>query len=593
MLNQKISRALSKRFNEFRLSLAYIDALPQLAILGLFVGVFTGLIIVAFRILIDAPLTLILLNDADNFESLSVQYRILFIMGGAILLGTILHFLEKPKREMGIAHVLDRLHNFQGQLPATNWIWQFICGIICMLSGQSVGREGPAVHMGAGAGSQLGQWLRLPNNSMNTIVACGVAAGISASFDTPMAGVIFAMEVIVLEYTIVGFVPVILASVVGTAISQIVLGEPFHFDEVNNVELASLMELFYMIAVGIVIAVFSATYVKLHITSLKFNYIPVFFRLVIAGCIGVIAAIYVPQTMGLGYDTINQAVTGELVLASLLIIALAKLFVTPTIIGLGVPGGLIGPCLIIGACAGGALGVIFHMLFPELGISIEFYVMIGMAGMMAATLNAPLAALVAVLELSYNPNIIFPAMLVVVIACIFTRQIFRFNSIFIEQLNHTKRSLEFGRAEQVLKKVGVQSIMNKAFRNSSQICDYEEAKRLLEIKPDWIVIEVLNKKYALRAADLSNYLEDPPEEVLNNEQDIDLMEIPARRDMLVPVNERANLLEAMAILKSKETKILYVSRGYPSLLGDVTGILTLHDIENYYQPKEFSHVSVG
>lgn len=584
MLKHTLFAGLVRRINDFRHSLAYIDALPQLTLLGFFIGTLTGLIIVAFRYLIDAPLALFLENGADDFESIEAHYRVILILGGTLLLGTAMHFLDKSRRDLGVAHVLDRLHNYQGQLPRVNWLWQISAATICMLSGQSVGREGPAVHMGAGAASQIAQWLRLPHNSMPTIIACGVAAAISASFDTPMAGVIFAMEVIVLEYSIVGFVPVILASVMGTVISRALLGESLHF-EVGTANLGSLLELPYMIPLAILISLCSAYYIKLHIAAFRFHHLPVFFRLQIAGVIGVIAALFVPQIMGLGYDTINQAVAGDIAVYTLLIIAATKLLVTPVVVGLGVPGGLIGPCLIIGACVGGAMGATFQTVFPGLGISISFYVLIGMVAMMAATLNAPLAALVAVLELSYNPNIIFPAMLVIVFACVSTRHVFKLKSIFIEQLNHTKRSLDFGQAKQALKKVGVRSIMSKSFLVCPQFCDYEEAKKWIAKKPRWIVIEVLNKKYALPAADLASFLDDAPVEILSLEQDIDLMDIPARRQSLANIHERASLLEAIEVLKNQATQTLYVSRtGVPSF-GDVFGIVTLSDIENYYQPK--------
>ncbi len=584
MLKQKVFLHLGNRLNNFRHSLAYIDALPQLTLLGFLIGVFTGLIIVLFRLLIDLPLSLALPNGSDNFEALSPAIRSLFIISGTLVLGAILHFLSKARRELGVAHVLDRLHNFQGYMPRLNWLWQFFAAIICMLSGQSVGREGPAVHMGAGAASQLAQWLRLPHNSMSTIIACGVAAAISACFDTPMAGVIFAMEVIVLEYTIVGFVPVILASVMGTVISRVILGQTLHFD-VATANISSLLELPYMIPLAVVISLCSAYYIKLHIFSLRFQSLPIFLRLQLAGVLTIVVAMFVPQIMGLGYDTIDYAVAGQLSVATLLLIAASKLFVTPLVIGLGIPGGLIGPCLIIGACVGGAIGMALQIVFPTAGIQISLYVLIGMVAMMAATLNAPLAALVAVLELSYNPNIIFPAMLVIVFACVSTRHVFKLKSIFVEQLDYTNRSLEFSQAEQALKKVGVRSIMNRAFLVSSQFCDYEEAKKLLASKPKWIVIEVLNNKYALPAADLAAYLETPPVEVLSLEQDIDLMDIPARRQNLAAIHERANLLEAIETIKNSGTQTLYVSRtGVPSL-GDVVGIVTMDKIEHYYQPK--------
>jgi len=591
--DQKIAQKLSSTLNNFRHSLAYFDALPQLTLLGLFVGVFTGAIIVGFRYIIDTPLGFFIAEHPDNFESLSPSDRILFIFSGVLALAILLKIAGKKYAETSVAHVLDRLHNHQGKLPLGNWLVQFFGAAIAMLSGQSVGREGPAVHLGAGAASQLGQWLRLPNNSMHTLIGCGVAAAISASFDTPMAGVIFAMEVIVMEYTIVGFVPVILASVMGTMISQAALGESGNL-LVGSSDMQSLLELPYMVVLGLVISICASLYIRLNIYALKFSNVSIYFRLLAAGTLTALVAIFVPEIMGLGYDTVNKALAGELLVGSLLIIGIAKLWVTPLVIGLGIPGGVIGPLLVVGACVGGAMGIALQTLVPSLETNPSFYVVIGMTGMMAAVLNAPLAALVAVLELSYNPHMIFPAMLVIVVSCVSTRQFFKLNSIFIQQLKHSNRTLDFGPAIQALRRAGVRSIMDTRFVSSPQNASEDELREKLLKKPMWLIFEDNDQKIALRAADLATALdkrrESATEEFSKNAPPpIDLLEIAGRRLKLAPIHDAANLVEAMEAFRSASTDALYVSKIYSPISGDVQGIVTLTAIENYYQPKEFRH----
>lgn len=574
----------------FRQSLAYIDALPQLTLLGLVIGLLTGVIIVLFRLLIDLPLGIILGSHPDDFEAMSVEMRWAFIMSGTTAIAILLHLAGKKRSQTGVSHVIDRLHNYQGQLPTSNWFVQFIGAALCMLSGQSVGREGPAVHLGAGVASKLGKWLHLPNNSLHTLIACGVAAGISASFDTPMAGVIFAMEVVVMEYTIVGFVPVILASVMGTMVSQLVFGEASNF-KLGAIDMGSLLELPYMILMGLVIAVCAAAYIRLNLTAMKLNHYPVALRILVAGLLTCCVASGVPEVMGLGYDTANAVIAGEILFVSLLVIAAAKLLLTPVVVGLGIPGGVIGPLLIIGACVGGAMGTLFEAVFPNLGATPGFYVVLGMAGMMAATLNAPLAALVAVLELSYNPNMIFPAMLVIVVSCLSTRQLFKVDSIFTEQLRLTNRLPEEGPANSALRRAGVGSILDKKIIACIQVVDYEQAKELLVFKPRWVIIETDdNDKFALQAADLAKYLEEAPVEVLSLEKEIDLLDIPGRRHRLHPIHETATLYEALKAMRAKDTDMLYVPRHRSPLISDVFGLVRLIDIENYYQPKEFRKV---
>lgn len=581
---------------DFRHSLSYIDALPQLTLLGCIVGLLTGAIIVCFRLLVELPLGL-WLAEPENFEQLSPNIRAALILSGALVLATALHFIPAKYRDVSVSHVLDRMHNHQGKLPFRNWLVQFFGAAIAILSGQSIGREGPVTHMGAGAASLFAQWLRLPNNSVHTMVGCGVAAAISASFNTPMAGVIFAMEVLAMEYTIVGFVPVILASVMGTMINQAALGDA-GFITVGNTDIGSLLELPVIIAIGVIIAAFAGAYIRLNLFALSFKTKPIFLRVALAGLIAAGVSLVVPEIMGMGYDTVNAALSGKLAFIALLCIALAKLCVTPITVGLGIPGGLIGPLLVIGACVGAALGTLANLAFPTLGANPAFYVMIGMAAMMAATINAPLTALVTVLELTYNPNVIFPAMLVIVVACLCTRQIFKVKGIFIEQLNASKRSLDFTPAKQALRRAGVMSVMDTRFKITSREITEEKAKGLLVSNPKWIVITNDEGRYAhtLHAADLANFLQNqkeqesestPQEEQSETIEPIDLLEIPSRNYRLSAIQDTASLLEAMQTFSQDSSEVLYVSRSRGAFAGDIQGILTRSSIENYYTPLEF------
>lgn len=603
--NKKISCAFfTSKFTEFRHSLSYIDALPQLTLLGLLVGLLTGAIIVAFRLIIDLPLTFFLPNHDEDFESLSVNFRILLIVGGSGLLIAFLCLFSPKDRAASISHVLDRVHNHQAKLPFKNWCIQFIGAAICLASGQSVGREGPVVHLGAGAASQFGQWLRLPNNSIQTLVGCGVAAAISSSFNTPMTGVIFAMEILALEYTIVGFMPVMLASVMGAVVSKAILHDT-GFLTVGDTNIHSLYEIPFMVVVGVFIAICAGIYIRLNIFALKFQHHSLVRRLIVACMLTSIAVIWVPQIMGQGYDTINQAIEGKFLLSTLALIAIVKLLVTPVVIGLGVPGGLIGPLLVVGACVGGFLGFAAAHFFPELGAHPRFYVMMGMAGMMAAVLNAPLTALVTVLELSYNPNIIFPAMLVIVVACVTTRQLFKVQSIFIEQLRHSNRPLDFGPAKQALKRSGVRSVMDTRFAVTAATITPDNAQALLANHPMWLIIIDENDlySYAMRAADLANYLtplqasspepqnstkqqRDETEQTKTNAE-VNLLEISSRRFRISAIHESASLYEAMQGLKHEGSEMLYVSGVRTPYSSDIKGILSLTAIENYYKPEEF------
>jgi len=191
-----------------------VEGLPLLAALGLVCGLLSGGLIILFRLVMEGAANEWLPNGSiERFEELSGLDRLALCTAGGLIVGLILHKLKPNNRGVGVVHVLERLDYHRGYLPMKNAIVQFVTATISLLSGQSVGREGPSVHLGAAAGSALGRSLHVPNNSIRILVGCGVAAAIAAAFNTPLAGVIFAMEVVIMDYTVVGFTPVILASI--------------------------------------------------------------------------------------------------------------------------------------------------------------------------------------------------------------------------------------------------------------------------------------------------------------------------------------------------------------------------------------------
>lgn len=579
----QLRKKLRQWLENFRQSLAYIDALPQLTVLGALVGLTTGALIIAFRLLIELPLDQLVPGGAENFEALPPEQRVMLIMGGAIVICVFI-LLGRRHRDVGIGHVIDRLHNYQGYLPSRNLMVQFWAGVASMISGQTVGREGPAVHLGAGAASLLGQKLKLPNNSLQTLIGCGVAAAIAASFDTPMAGVIFAMEVVLMEYTVVGFVPVILASVTGAALSQLVFGQEATI-AVSTGDIQRLMELPYIALMGLAIGISAALFIHLNLLGQKLGrWWPLPARLLLAGVLTAAIAWYVPQIMGQGYDTLNAAMTGKLTLMMLAIIAAAKLVSSSLVNGLGIPGGVIGPTLVTGACLGGALGTVAQLVSPADFADPGFYVTLGMAAMMAAVVNAPLAALVAVLELSFNPNVIFPAMLAIVVATVTTRSLFQLDGIYVEQLKLAGRPVKFRPVHQVLSRAGVTSLLDTSFNLAPQTMNYDDARALLAKKPQWLIVETDKKKLLIQAADLANYLDDAPVKVLSLEEEVDLLDIPARRRLLIPIHPTATLLEALQALRSAGTDALYVTRPSTPLISSVRGIITQEALDSYYQP---------
>jgi H+/Cl- antiporter ClcA len=330
--------------------------------------------------------------------------------------------------------MLDYLRFRKQALPFSNAVVQFFCGLIAIVSGNSVDREGPGVHLGAATASLLGMRFRLDEDDSYLLASAGGAAAIAAAFNTPLAGVIFVIEVLRLRYAINNIVPVIVASVVGAIISRIVYGPSPAFN-VPALSIGSLLELPVMLIMGVLIGLLAAGFIlALQYTArMTITWRPLY-AFVLAGFLTGLLAQWVPEIMGLSYDALSRIFQNDLGLQALLLLVLAKLAATAISIGMRLPGGLIGPSLVIGGAVGGFTELLLSDWYPLNTGAPGFYAMIGMVAMMGAVLRAPLAALVALIELTGNLNIILPGMIAVVSGEIAARSLLGDASAFTAML---------------------------------------------------------------------------------------------------------------------------------------------------------------
>ncbi len=581
-LYKKVHQWIGDQMEEVRLHLARPDALIQLAVLGLLTGLLTGAVIVLFRVLVETLQNLALHgNGPDAFESLSLWERFGYPVAGAIMLALMFRWFAKGLYVLGVARVLERMAYHQGHLTLRGFLLQFFGVAIALVGGHSVGREGAHIFLGACTGSLLGQKLDLPNNAVRTLVGCGTAAGIAASFNTPLAGVIFSLEVIMMDYQLASFIPVILSAVTATVVSNAVLGNAAVFS-VPIMELSSLREIPLVFVLGLLSGTLAAGFIRLvRMIASKGKAWRIETQMLVAGLSTAVLGMWLPEVMGIGYDTINIALVGGYSALLLLMMAAAKLIATGICSALNVPGGMIGPSFFIGATLGAGFGHIMAYWFPELEIQPGLYAMLGMGAVMGASLQAPLAALTALLELTDNPQIIMPGMLVVVIAGLTASELFGQQSLFITMLKAKGLDYQQSPVVAALRRMGVASIMDKRFVRSPRIIDFEQAWALLEQKPKWIVVTEENTPTAiLSGISLASYLEveqeHPPEE-------IDLMDIPAKRLQLAPIHLHETLQEALEKLNKGEGEALYVRRMSAPGIWRVYGILTREQIESAYQ----------
>ena len=338
--------------------------------------------------------------------------------------------------------------------------------------------------------------------------------------------------------------------------------------------------------------------------------IDIWWRIILAGLLMGILGYIQPVILGIGYDTVDATLMGEYALGTLITFMLLKLMATSISVGLGIPGGMIGPAFFIGATLGAAIGLMAIWLYGDNNgenIShVGFYALLGMGAMMGASLQAPLAALTAIMELTYNPGIIMPGMLVIVIAQLTASEIFKKQSLFVTMLRSNGLDFSVDPVLQVLRSVGVASVLDASFKQYHSIISRAEALLLIETKTHWLVVNDKNglPVSLMPVTELAKYLQrkaltEKSQNTLNdgddisdnknedkNEESINLLEMPAQRLNLTPLSLQANLIQAHEAFVRGEEALYVVFRKEKAREGSrIYGIITKQTIENAYVPK--------
>ncbi len=545
-----------------------------LAGLAFLTGILSAGLITLFRLAIELPLvTFFPISSPEDYEGLTQHSRSILLLAGGALLILIFYWLPPERRSVGVTHVLQRLERHQGYLPARNLILQWVAAAIAIISGHSAGREGPAIHMGAGTGSLIGQHTNIAHHRLRILAGAGVASAISASFNTPMAGVIFAMEVVLLEYSIRGFIPIILASVAGAIVSRAVFGHETAFD-VPALNLTSLWEIPYVLLLGVAAGLVSAGYIYAVKGFQKLGHAPLVIRWGGLTLATLAISWWLPEILGIGYDTVNEALNGQVIFTSLLLLLIAKLVLSAWAAAVSFPAGLIGPVLFIGAALGGLMGQLSVWLVPDYPVSIGFYTMLGMGAMMGAVLRAPLAALVALLELTANPNIIMPAMLAIVIASIVVSEVFKLPSVFSVQLGGNAQYQAPNPVRQMLRNTWVAQAMQHSVIEVNRHLGREAAGFILQRDPSWLLIA--DEDLLIRPAAVAEALE-----TNSDSETVDLLAIPADRQVAGKISLKANLQDALDLMQEGQLQWLIVYRD--ERRHEFAGVVSRDDINSYYQ----------
>ena len=569
---------MQRLLDKYRRTLTNNESILSYALLGVVGGIASGLVVLAFEWAIGGLAMLWGVGaGGEDFESLPQWLIFALPAGGALILGLSLSLIKPQERETGVVHVLSRMDSHYGVLSLKNALVQFIGGAFALATGQSGGREGPGVHLGAAINSQLGQKLGLPNNSLRVLIACGAAGSIAAAFQTPLAGVIFAMEVIIAEYTVVGFIPIILAAVSASAVSRTLSGGAALF-VIPEVELNSLWEIPYIILLGVCCGVAMTAFITISKQSARLLHWPIAIRFTLAGLVTGGLALLAPEILGIGYDTLNLVLHEELAIALLITIAACKVVATSFSSGVGMPIGVIGPSLLIGACIGGILGLLGQMVVPDIASDYTLYIVIGMAAAMGAILNAPLAAILAVVELTQSISVAMPALLAIVAATLTNTGVFKQRSAHQSVLKQLQRLVPNDPLNQLLHRTDVSSSMEISVVKVPVLLNETAAEPLLMATPAWCLVErEAEPLYLIRGSDLTLWLSENPA----TEEATDLTEASIRRWTISEVPIQATLRQTLDSMRSKTAEAACIYGRNASGKRVLEGIVTRETIEKF------------
>ena len=547
------------------------------------VGLGTGFGAILFIKLIEYFKELFFGNSAEMLTSFLGEFNYwiaLIPMAGGLLVGPIVFKFASEAKGHGVPEVMLAVARKGGIIRARVALAKAVASAICIGSGGSAGREGPIVQIGSAVGSAIGQVFKMSAARTKILVGCGAAAGISAVFNAPIAGVIFSLEIILGDYTIKTFSPVLLASVVASVVTRSFFGNHPAF-EVPDYSLVSAWEIpLYVILGGFcgTIAVLFTT--SLHKTEVFFDRLKVvpMLKPAIGGLMLGIIGIYFPQIFADGYDTIRLTLYGNMIVWLTLVLIFLKIIATNLTLGSGNSGGIFAPSLFIGAVDGGTFGYFAHALFPAVTATEGAYALVGMAALVAGTTHAPITAILIIFEMTSDYRIILPLMVAVVFSTLVARRIFE-PSIYTIKLIKRGIFLKGGKDTAVLKANRVEDIMDQEFEALPAAMPLAKIMEKVEASKGttFMVVDRLGKFVGILSfQDMLGILTQHTLDYLVIAKDI------ATTDF-VTVYPDDDLETALGRLNLKGFKMLpVVNRNDPSI---ILGVLRREDLIQHYNKK--------
>ncbi|UCD25003.1 MAG: chloride channel protein, partial [Gemmatimonadota bacterium] len=454
--------AIARHLNALNDTLRQTEQI-YMVLVSVVIGLLGGLCAVGFRLLIQF-LNRIFWGEGqytlEYIYGLPFWWKIVAPAVGGLIVGFIVYRFAREAKGHGVPEVMEAVAVRGGRIRPRVVVAKMFASGISIASGGSVGREGPIVQIGSALGSTIGQWLKIDQQRLRTLVGCGAAAGIAGTFNAPVAGALFAVEIILGDFGVAQFSPIVISSVAATVVSHRFLGDFPAFENVSY-SLVNATELFAYAALGILAGVVALAFIRtLYRTEDLFDKIQLHpaLKAAIGGTLIGVIGIWLPHIFGVGYEAINEALDGTMLWHIMVILVVVKIAAVSITIGSGGSGGIFAPSLFIGAMLGGAVGTAVHTIWPDATASPGAYALVGMGAVVAAGTHAPITAILIIFELTNDYEIILPLMISCIIATLLATRM-QAASIYTMKLLRRGIDVYKGRAVNVLQSVPVREVV--------------------------------------------------------------------------------------------------------------------------------------
>ena len=511
MILKQLIDTISNNINQL-VNRAKLTENTFMIIVAIIIGVLAGIAAIGIRALIEAISLLSFSGEGSYLENVmnTPWYWIILVPAiGGLIVGPLIYFFAPEAKGHGVPEVMQAILLRGGAIRPRVALVKAVASAITIGTGGSVGREGPIIQIGSSIGSTVGQFFNLPSSRLKTLVGCGAAAGIAAAFNAPIAGALFAVEIILMDFAVAQFSPIVISAVMATVVSHSFEGK-FAAFIVPAYHYVSPYEIGFYFILGAISGLVSYIFVKVLYYSEeffdeKFNF-PEYLKPVVGGLsIGLIALLF-PQIMGVGYDSINAALHGNVIWYVALGLVFIKILATSLTLGSGGSGGIFAPSLFMGAMLGAFFGYFVHSYFPDITAEPGAYALVAMGGLVAGTTRAPVTAIIIVFELTNDYNIILPLMVTVVISTILSSKLSR-ESIYTLKLVLRNIHIKEGTASNIMESIFIKDVYTTDHETIKISDNFSEVVKTV-INGRGRKFPVVNDKNELKGIILTNTIKD-------------------------------------------------------------------------------------